>query len=180
MRFSMRFLLCTIFFVYSLFSFALPASIQRVNDTCVKDPSCSFNYDFEEHEVSNVPGLESYIFRCFPLYAEGLLTMNNGDSIYVSQGACEHFYWEASLYTKRGVSNYKSEILAFAGLFFRHMSVNNIERTLSQHGLIKPLSDTASIDIAVQDIHDYLSEFLITITLSSENVTQFKVSYYGG
>ncbi|MBT6365523.1 MAG: hypothetical protein HOJ68_05005 [Bacteroidetes bacterium] len=106
--------------------------------------------------------------------------MNNGDSIYVSQGACEHFYWEASLYTKRGVSNYKSEILAFAGLFFRHMSVNNIERTLSQHGLIKPLSDAASIDIAVQDIHDYLSEFLITITLSSENVTQFKVSYYGG
>ena len=60
------------------------------------------------------------------------------------------------------------------------MSVYNIERTLSQHGLIKPLSDTASIDIAVQDIHDYLSEFLITITLSSENVTQFRVSYYGG
>ena len=105
MRFSLRFLLCTIFCVCSLFSFASPGNMQGVMDTCVKDPNCSFNYDFEEHEVSNVPGLKSYVFRCFPLYAEGILTMNNGDSIYVSQGACEHFYWEASLYTKRGVSN---------------------------------------------------------------------------
>ena len=180
MRFSMRFLLCTIFFVYSLVSFALPASIQGVNDTCVKDPNCSFNYDFEEHEVSNVPGLESYVFRCFPLYAEGLLTMNNGDSIYVSQGACEHFYWEALLHTKRKISDYNSEILAFAELFTRHMSTYNIERTLTQRGTIQPMSDAASIDIPVQDIHDYLNEFLIRITLSSENVTQFRVSYYGG
>jgi hypothetical protein len=106
--------------------------------------------------------------------------MNNGDSIYVSQGACEHFYWEASLCTKREVSNYNSEILAFAKLFSRHMSTYNIERTLTQRGLIQPMSDPASMDIPVQDIHDYLNEFVITITLSSENVTQFKVSYYGG
>jgi len=154
--------------------------MQWVMDTCFQDPNCSFNYDFEEHEVSNVPGLKSYVFRCFPLYAEGVLTMNNGDSIYVSQGACEHFYWEASLYTARGVSDYNSEILAFAELFTRHMSTYNIERTLTQRGLIQPMSDTASIDIPVQDIHGYLNEFLITITLTSENVTQFRVSYYGG
>lgn len=180
MRFSLRLLVCNIFCAYSLFSFASPGNIQGVMDTCVKDPNCSFNYDFEEHEVSNVPGLESYIFRCFPLYAEGILTMNNGDSIYVSQGACEHFYWEASLCTKREVSNYNSEILAFAKLFSRHMSMYNIERTLTQRGLIQPISDTATIDIPVQDIHDYLNEFLLTITLSSENMTKFKVSYYGG
>ena len=180
MQFSLRFLMCAIFFVCSLFSFASPGNMQGVMDTCVKDPNCSFNYDFEEHEVSNVPGLKSYVFRCFPLYAEGILTMNNGDSIYVSEGACEHFYWEASLYTKRGVSNYNSEILAFAKLFSRHMSTYNIERTFTQRGLIQPMSDPASIDIPVQDIHDYLNEFVITITLSSENVTQFKVSYYGG
>ena len=180
MQFSLRFLMCAIFFVCSLFSFASPGNMQGVMDTCVKDPNCSFNYDFEEHEVSNVPGLKSYVFRCFPLYAEGILTMNNGDSIYVSQGACEHFYWEASLCTKREVSNYNSEILAFAKLFSRPMSTYNIERTLTQRGLIQPMSDPASIDIPVQDIHDYLNEFVITITLSSENVTQFKVSYYGG
>ncbi len=180
MQYSMRFLVCNICFVYSLFSFALPANKHGVIDTCFKDPNCSFNYDFEEHEVSNVPGLKSYVFRCFPLYAEGVLTMNNGDSIYVSQGACEHFYWEASLYTARGVSDYNSEILAFAELFTRHMSTYNIERTLTQRGTIQPMSDTASIDIPVEDIHDYLNEFLITVTLSSENVTQFRVSYYGG
>ena len=180
MQYSMRFLVCNICFVYSLFSFALPANKHGVIDTCFKDPNCSFNYDFEEHEVSNVPGLKSYVFRCFPLYAEGVLTMNNGDSIYVSQGACEHFYWEASLYTARGVSDYNSEILAFAELFTRHMSTYNIERTLTQRGTIQPMSDTASIDIPVEDIHDYLNEFLITITLTGENVTQFRVSYYGG
>ena len=180
MQYSMRFLVCNICFVYSLFSFALPANKHGVIDTCFKDPNCSFNYDFEEHEVSNVPGLKSYVFRCFPLYAEGVLTMDNGDSIYVSQGACEHFYWEASLYTARGVSDYNSEILAFAELFTRHMSTYNIERTLTQRGTIQPMSDTASIDIPVEDIHDYLNEFLITVTLSSENVTQFRVSYYGG
>jgi len=60
------------------------------------------------------------------------------------------------------------------------MSTYNIERTFTQRGLIQPMSDPASIDIPVQDIHDYLNEFVITITLSSENVTQFKVSYYGG
>ena len=113
MQYSMRFLVCNICFVYSLFSFALPANKHGVIDTCFKDPNCSFNYDFEEHEVSNVPGLKSYVFRCFPLYAEGVLTMNNGDSIYVSQGACEHFYWEASLYTARGVSDYNCNFVFY-------------------------------------------------------------------
>ena len=60
--------------------------------------------------------------------------MTNGDSIYVVQGACNHFWWEAVLVTKRSISDFKKEVLDFGYLFER---MRNLKTALNNYGKIE-------------------------------------------
>ena len=106
--------------------------------------------------------------------------MTNGDSIHVVQGACNHFWWEAVLVTKRAISDFKKEVLDFGYLFERHMSLRNLKTALNNYGKIEIAPEGLYQEIQVRDIHDYLQDFFVFLSEDAKGRIVIRITYYGG
>ena len=169
-----------LYFLFPIASFGLTSEYEIRSDTCSPDPYCSINYDFTEEEVSSLDGLSHYSFYCDESSARASIDMTNGDSIYAIQGACNHFWWEAVLVTKRTISDFKKEVLDFGHLFERHMSLGNLKTALDNYGNIEKSPEGLYKEIQVRDIHDYLQEFFIFLSEDAQGRTVIRITYYGG
>ena len=167
-------------YFFPLSSFAFTVRYHLDSDTCQPDPYCSMNYDFTENEVSSLDEVTSYSFFCDESSAGASIAMTNGDSIYVVQGACNHFWWEAVLVTKRYISDFKKEVLDFGYLFERHMSLRNLKTALNNYDKIEIAPEGLYQEIQVRDIHDYLQDFFVFLSEDSKGRTVIRITYYGG
>jgi len=177
---NLTFISALLFCFFPIASYAFTPETHLKSDTCKPDPYCSINYDFTEDEISSLEGLSNYLFFCDESSAGASIAMTNGDSIYAIQGACNHFWWEAVLVTKRSISDYKKEVLDFGYLFERHMSLGNLKTALDNYGTIEKAPEGLNKEIQVRDIHDYLQEFYIFLTEDTKGRTVIRITYYGG